>query len=91
MSTQYKVFSAWTLPNGDLALAGLYSGDPLVKGQRISATAPNGKIILEIQSIGIVDPNLVEETKRQGIIAKFVLGDIAPPSSVLEGVTFETE
>lgn len=91
MSTRYKVFSALTLPNGDLALAGWYSGDPLIEGQRISAAASNGKIILEIQSIGIVDPNLVEQTKRQGIVVKSVLGDFTAPNSVLDGIIFETE
>jgi hypothetical protein len=45
---------------------------------------------LEVVGLGIADPILVEETKRQGIVARVLSGSGDGLPSSLEGLVFKT-
>lgn len=91
MITKYIVFSAFRLSDGQIALAGRYSGRPLEIGQQMSTVANNRKLVLKVGTVGVVDPNLVEATKRLGVVVRLVAGVIPEEISMLEGQTFDVE
>jgi hypothetical protein len=91
MKTEFTIFSAWIMPDGLIALAGHYSGEPLIIGQRLRTATSAMTIVVKIVSIGIVDPILVEETMRQGLLAELISGDLPEPIGLMDGATFAVE
>jgi hypothetical protein len=90
MSTTYTVFSAFRISGEELAVAGGFEGEMLEAGQQIRCVTLDASITLEVVSLGIVDPNLVKETKRQGIVARVLSGNVDGLPSSLEGLVFKT-
>ena len=72
-----------------LAVAGWYEGEMLEAGQQIRCVTSDTSITLEVVSLGIADPILVEETKRQGIVARVLSGSVDGLPSSLEGLVFK--
>jgi hypothetical protein len=86
MTTSFTILSVCSLRNGQLLVAGAYTGEPLKEGQRGRTSTPFGEIELEIVGTAIVDPNLVAPN-RQGVLAKLLKGD----EQSLKGATLEFE
>ena len=75
--TWFKVHGSKQLPDGLIVLFGLVEGPRLIAGQCGVATLASGGIEIEVTSVGMTDPKMID-VGVQTIVAMLRIGNYAP-------------